>query len=656
LYKINKKNMRKLLFLLVFLSAFSAFSQDKKVGLTQNSTSLTIGFVTDEKDKPLDSVKIVVMNTNLPLRMTSTSGEFSFPSGAVFPQNALRLRVERRGYYVPFSHDGATFEISAERRKNSERIKIKMMPLKPKSPLRIAVLPYCMLGNGNPLQIHEQAFTATAARVYGELDSDKILPIPIPHIKMALQHRPLAYADYCQVEKMTALATELNADLIVFGSFTFADGQCQVETNIFPSGDALFNSTSFHLIKSEDNVGSLLDEMYVGILARLGVSMRHDEREAVREQSGANTRNTRALAENLNGTNALNDSKPAEAETHFKKAHYADPNFAPAAEGLTESYLAQGKTSDAKLIAEKNRKPTSKLRRFYDKIKTLLQDAPPVLPTRYTETIKGVSFDMIAIQGGTFTMGSPKDEVGRSSNEGQHEVTLSPYYLGETEVTVAMFEQFVKETKYQTDAEKNTRFEGSYMYVNGEWRTKKGVNWRHDVLGNIRPLSDYNHPVIHVSWNDAKSFCDWLSTKTGKKYGLPTEAQWEYAARAGNQTPFHTGDSLTTLQANYAGNYPYNGNAGGTYRGKTTPVKTFQPNAWGLYDMHGNVWEWCADWYGDYPTTAQTNPTGAATGSYRVLRGGSWFNIAQYCRSASRINYTPDSRSNLNGLRLCLAP
>jgi len=142
----------------------------------------------------------------------------------------------------------------------------------------------------------------------------------------------------------------------------------------------------------------------------------------------------------------------------------------------------------------------------------------------------------------------------------------------------------------------------------------------------------------------------------GKTYRLPTEAEWEYACRAGTITPFSTGGNLTTEQANYDGNDPYNNNRKGQYREKTVAVDSFNPNAWGLYNMHGNVYEWCSDWYGGYESGLAENPAGPTTGSSRVLRGGGWDSYARDCRSAYRNYDTPDYRSYDVGFRLVFVP
>lgn len=254
--------------------------------------------------------------------------------------------------------------------------------------------------------------------------------------------------------------------------------------------------------------------------------------------------------------------------------------------------------------------------------------------------------EWVEIPAGTFTMGSPKTELNRVKDEIQHQVTLSAFKMSKYEITVEQFKKFVWATGYITDAEKGIGFKGSMIWTGSAWEVKEYLNWRCDSKGVVRAVSEYNYPVIHVSWNDAKAFADWIGCR------LLTEAEWEYAARASTTTPFNTGDCLHTDQANYNGNFPYNDCSQGQYRGKTMPVGSFAANAWGLYDMQGNVWEWCNDYYGGYYRKAQTNPTGFTSGFPRVCRGGSFVDEASYCRTAFRAYYPPAARGSNIGFRL----
>jgi formylglycine-generating enzyme required for sulfatase activity len=224
--------------------------------------------------------------------------------------------------------------------------------------------------------------------------------------------------------------------------------------------------------------------------------------------------------------------------------------------------------------------------------------------------------DMVQILAGTFKMGSPKNEADRRDDETQHQVKVRDFLISRYQITNALYEKF-----------------------DPNHRSQRGQ------------FSDQDdQPVIYVNWYEAVMFCRWLGCR------LPTEAEWEYACRAGTSTPFNTGDNLTTEQANYHGNYPYKKYPKGKYLQKTTPVGSYPPNAWGLHDMHGNVYEWCQDWYGEYKKETVENPTGPETGSSRVLRGGSWDGGARFCRSANRGLFSPDARSGGVGFRLVFVP
>ncbi|MCY7321220.1 MAG: formylglycine-generating enzyme family protein [Phormidesmis sp. CAN_BIN36] len=251
----------------------------------------------------------------------------------------------------------------------------------------------------------------------------------------------------------------------------------------------------------------------------------------------------------------------------------------------------------------------------------------PLAPPNWSKAI-AVELEMLLIPGGTFWMGSPDTEAERDINESpQHQVTISEFYLGKFPVT-------------QT-----------------QWRDVAILPKIHRSL-SMHP-SDFegdDRPVEQVSWYDAIEFCDRLSYYTGDLYRLPSEAEWEYACRAGTTTPFCYGNTLTADLANYDGNYTYNDGKPGIYRHGTTPIGTFQTlNAFGLSDLHGNVWEWCADsWHENYqgaPRDRQAweDPEG---GTYRMLRGGAWYCLPGLCRSAQRHWNQPDIGGSGIGLRV----
>ena len=239
----------------------------------------------------------------------------------------------------------------------------------------------------------------------------------------------------------------------------------------------------------------------------------------------------------------------------------------------------------------------------------------------------------------------------------QHRVRITrPFYLGKYNITRGQFRQFVDNTGYKTDAEKDGK--GGYGWNVKEFKQKPEYTWR-----NVGFEQTDEHPMVNVSWNDAAAFCKWLSRKEGKTYRLPTEAEWEYACRAGTTTRYYICDDPETLaqvgnvaDATAKAKFPdwtYTIKASDGYV-FTAPVGSFRPNAFGLYDMHGNAWQWCADWYGKkyYAVSPMDDPTGPASGKYRVLRGGSWFNKLYNARSATRNKGMPDFRLGDTGFRV----
>ncbi len=277
-------------------------------------------------------------------------------------------------------------------------------------------------------------------------------------------------------------------------------------------------------------------------------------------------------------------------------------------------------------------------------------DPDPLMPLK---------LNFAQIPAGTFIMGAPVSESWSGTDEIEHQVTLSSFYITRYEITNVQYAAFLNAKNIGSNGlyaagtypavaliyAYDDVFKCFLHYTDGQWITDTGYE---------------NYPVLCVSWYGASEFATFVGGS------LPTEAQWEYACRANTTTPFNTGDCLTNLQANYSWTYPYKDcpNTDTTYLGKVQAVGTYPANAFGLFDMHGNVSEWCTDWYGPYPTTPQTNPTGfippfipptpSGGGYYHVVRGGSFVSMGKFCRSASR--FWAGSHCDYVGFRIVKSP
>jgi formylglycine-generating enzyme required for sulfatase activity len=231
----------------------------------------------------------------------------------------------------------------------------------------------------------------------------------------------------------------------------------------------------------------------------------------------------------------------------------------------------------------------------------------------------GASLEMVVIPAGAFLMGSRAGQ-GYDDERPQHSVRIRSFLMGKVPVTQE------------------------------QWRA---------VMGRLPPCRcpGARRPVDRVSWDDARAFCARLAKRTGRAYRLPAEAEWEYACRAGTATPFAFGETITTDLANYVGEHTYRSEPRGAYRHESTDVGSFPPNAFGLYDMHGNVWEWCADaWHDDYTGAPSDGSVWEGRpGSPRVLRGGGWHDPPGLCRSAARLSALPHEGEDFTGFRVALA-
>jgi formylglycine-generating enzyme len=348
---------------------------------------------------------------------------------------------------------------------------------------------------------------------------------------------------------------------------------------------------------------------------------------------------------------------------HLAQLMYAHLLGTPDLEGVGEAEERVLLKALAKKAEERHPSCTA----FAEALAAALQEDRP------DRFVNSVGMEFVLIPAGKFRMGSTKEElveILRAHRDDEpewyvaevppHEVEITrPFYLGKHEVTVGQFRRFVEEAGYKTEAETDGQGGWGFNKVENKFESRKPIySWR-----NAGFEQTDEHPVVNVTWNDAVAFCDWLSKKEGKKYRLPTEAEWEYSCRANTTTRFWSGDADENLRgvANIADasfkqkyaaaswavawddGYPF-----------TAPVGRFKPNGFGLCDMHGNVWEWCQDWYGEkyYQNSPPKDPQGPSAGSFRVIRGGSFYDAPRYCRSAFRDRSGPADRVSYVGIRV----
>jgi len=256
---------------------------------------------------------------------------------------------------------------------------------------------------------------------------------------------------------------------------------------------------------------------------------------------------------------------------------------------------------------------------------------PQAVDTKTVDLGGGVKLELVWCPPGTFTMGSSMAERRAAVAAGGK----MRHYEGETQHKVTLTKGF---------------WLGKYEVTQRQWQSVMGKN-----PSGVKSAG-LDAPVENVSWEDCQEFVKKLNASAGHEYRLPTEAEWEYACRAGTATAFHYGDDLDSSQANFDGTFPRGSGRKGEFLETTVKVGSFRPNAWGLYDMHGNVYEWCQDLYGDYPSGAVTAPAGKGTSSRPVFRGGCWRHGATRCRSADRGRDFPWRSYNCLGFRVALAP
>jgi len=330
-----------------------------------------------------------------------------------------------------------------------------------------------------------------------------------------------------------------------------------------------------------------------------------------------------------------------------------------------EAEKAKLATENKRLQEEKERAAAESVRLATKRKKRKIAAASQKNTKKYSGSITDMKF--VRVKKGCFQMGSSSSEKDRGSDEGpQHRICVAGFFMSKYEVTVGQWREFMRSSEYRTEAERDVMKEGCYSFKGGKWGYYNGRYW-----DNVGFSQEDSQPVVCVSYDDVEEFIGWLKRKNGEGYRLPTEAEWEYAARGGNPGSRSWGEfwgNSESLACKYANVYDLNSKRKYRFGWKnhdcddgyasTSPVGSFSPNDFGLYDMLGNVWEWTGDWYskGYYNYSLRNNPQGAHSGSYRVVRGGGWNSSPAYVRSANRGSGNLWKRASSVGFRLVLSP
>ena len=372
-----------------------------------------------------------------------------------------------------------------------------------------------------------------------------------------------------------------------------------------------------------------------------------EKKKAEADKRSRELEDAKRKAEELERQKAEAHIKQAEADNRAKAMEDAKRKAEELEGQKAKARIKQAEADNRAKEMENAKRKAEELERQKAPAAAKQQEASPF-------SMNAIGMEFVPIPAGKFIMGSPVDESGRYPNEGpQHEVQITrAFYMGKFEVKVSEFREFVRATGYRTEAEvkgyawvlRSSKPIGGHMQtMSSVWEKQAGLYWDNPGFSQKE-----NHPVTCLSWNDVTEFANWLSKKTGHSYRLPTEAEWEYACRAGTKSGYGFGSDANELEK-------YAWHLRNSER-ETHPVGQKIPNAWGLYDMHGNAREWCQDWYGEYAAGSVIDPVGPAIGAARLQRGGSWGAVAKDLRCAERSKSEPSRANNRLGFRLVRLP
>ena len=628
--------MKTYFFLFLLCLPFLSYAQERK-----NPYTTIAGRITDQEGQPLVGAYIQASGGQAPQFSKNPMGHFNIPI-FISKSQAVNLTITLEGYYLPNASVPNVYVVKPENRTDFLEIRLIKRPL-PTGKKRIAVLPFCDDTNEKEdIALIDGAFTAEAANALSRIDETNLEAIPHVIVWSAMQRYNLRKGQYCDRDEINQIASDINANVVLIGMYQKETLGNQTLWRVTGSFFDLENNQSFcrNINETAVSLPLLQKKLYQKVLEVLQINTTSEATAILESQTTQTTQNENSYMHTLNSSQYNTQQEPQRAKEEATKAIKEDNNNYNAYQQRAVAEASTGNTEAAQKDYQKAQEKAEKkgvIKKVIDWIKEKVVN--PItkntdLPT--TKTLPN-EIKLIKVEGGSFMMGCD-DKIYEKCYDDEkplHKVTLTDYYIGQTEVTNAQYAEFLNE--YESDEVKEGEYKGQKMIYEYKWGVKK-------ENGIWKPQTGYkNHPVIYVTWFGANEFCRYY------KGFLPSEAQWEYAARGGSKS----------------NNYKYAGSNNpdevawhsGNTDNKTDSVKTRKPNELGLYDMSGNVWEWCQDWYDEkyYENNKIiTNPINNSKANRRILRGGSFWYDTFVIRSVNRNNSSPTNRVNLIGFRICL--
>jgi len=616
--------MKKLLFLYLLIW-YIPFASAQNLPCVQNGTCLQ-GNIVGTDGQGIEGIRVRLAGRPTTAISKGKNGVFELPSLNFPHTQSLFLIVEdpQGMYYLADSENDQIFEIKPRIRQKGEIIRIVMetVPKAKKNP-KIALMPFCNFANPKT-DIRPNAFMASTAHAL-----EKIKDLETKSYTQslaALQAMGLKSEDFCKQEKLIEVGKNLGVDLLVIGVYQIVDGRINIECQFVDINKQADFRGAIYLSRPEDELPQLLEELSLEILKRLQINP--TEKEIAQIHAWHASKNSLSHTFLLNATRLTDEGKHTEAYTELEKLLAEQPDHELAKLKKVESLVLQNKNEAAANEAQKLELNPEILPENIQKILST-KEKIDTLQNLSTPTI---NIEFVGIEGGKFVMGSNNYE----DEQPAHEVILASFSISKTEITNQQFAEFLQ--KYASDKVLNGEFKGELLIKEHEWGLRKEKNtW-------VVQKGYENHPVIEVTWYGANEFC--------KFYGgsLPSEAQWEYAAKGDSKTKnfkFSGSDTLNLVAWNNANS-----------DSQTHAVAEKIANELGIFDMSGNVWEWCEDWYdksfyaNSVGATNPVNTTKNAKRASKILRGGSWYSLPNGCQLSYRNSDSPDSSNDVIGFRM----